>query len=77
MSFAQVLAPAIGVASKALGECQLQPPDRREPQQVQALPATAALYMKDGKALPAGTLLRNPIWPRLTANWPAAASRLL
>jgi gamma-glutamyltranspeptidase/glutathione hydrolase len=39
-------------------------------------PATAALYMKDGKALPAGTLLRNPIWPRLTANWPAAASRL-
>ncbi|MGB9991398.1 gamma-glutamyltransferase [Pseudoduganella rhizocola] len=61
MNFRQVLAPAIKVASEGfrinanfahlidgnIGKFQL-------------FPATAALYLKDGKSLPAGTLLRNP-----------------
>ncbi|WP_338770849.1 gamma-glutamyltransferase [Massilia sp. METH4] len=61
MSFKQVLAPAIDVASKGfpvndnfsrlVGE---------NTEKFRRFPATAALYLKDGKALPAGARLKNP-----------------
>jgi gamma-glutamyltranspeptidase/glutathione hydrolase len=61
MSFKQVLAPAIDVASKGF----VVEPNFKElvdlnVQKFASFPATAALYLREGKALPAGTLLRNP-----------------
>ncbi|WP_348699253.1 gamma-glutamyltransferase [Duganella fentianensis] len=61
MSFAQVLAPAIGVASKGFTvNANFSHLIDENLNKFKLFPATAALYMKDGKALPAGTLLRNP-----------------
>src|SRR5574343_589833 len=61
MSFAQVLAPAIGVASKGFTvNANFSHLIDENLNKFKLFPATAALYLKDGKALPAGTLLRNP-----------------
>jgi gamma-glutamyltranspeptidase/glutathione hydrolase len=61
MSFKQVLAPAIKVAQDGFRLNDNFVALVKENEKKFALfPATAALYMKDGKALPAGTLLRNP-----------------
>jgi gamma-glutamyltranspeptidase/glutathione hydrolase len=61
MSFKQVLAPAIGVATHGfrVGETfhRLIAENERK---FQLFTTTSALYLKDGKAVPAGTLLRNP-----------------
>lgn len=61
MSFKQVLAPAIGVASKGfkVSETMNQMIAQNE-RKFQQFTSTSALYLKDGKALPVGTLLRNP-----------------
>ena len=61
MSFKQVLAPAIRVASDGFRVNQNFSGLVKESEKKFALfPATAALYMKNGKPLPPGTLLRNP-----------------
>jgi gamma-glutamyltranspeptidase/glutathione hydrolase len=61
MSFKQVLAPAIEVASKGF---RVNDNFSRLVQENEAkfsrFPATAALYLKNSKAIPAGTTLRNP-----------------
>jgi len=61
MSFKQVLAPAIAVATEGF---PVSPTFSGlivgNEHKFSLFPATAALYLKDGKALPAGTLLRNP-----------------
>jgi gamma-glutamyltranspeptidase/glutathione hydrolase len=61
MSFKQVLAPAIGVATHGfrVGETfhRLIAENERK---FQLFTTSSALYLKDGKAVPAGTLLRNP-----------------
>ena len=61
MSFKQVLAPAIGVATKGFpinGTFhQLATENERK---FQLFSSASALYLKDGKALPVGTLLKNP-----------------
>ncbi|TFW19757.1 gamma-glutamyltransferase [Massilia arenosa] len=61
MSFKQVLAPAIDVASKGF---TVTPTFSRLVQMNEpkfaAFPDTAKLYLRDGKALPAGSVLRNP-----------------
>ena len=61
MSFSQVLAPAIRVASNGFRLNDNFVALARENEKKFALfPATAARYLKHGKALPSGTLLRNP-----------------
>lgn len=61
MSFKQVLAPAIEVASKGF---KVNDNFNHLVQENEAkfamFPATAALYLRNGKAIPAGTMLRNP-----------------
>ncbi|MEN3275539.1 MAG: gamma-glutamyltranspeptidase / glutathione hydrolase [Massilia sp.] len=61
MQFKQVLAPAIDVATKGfkLNENFFHLSQENE-RKFQQFSTTRALYLKDGKALPAGTLLRNP-----------------
>jgi gamma-glutamyltranspeptidase/glutathione hydrolase len=61
MQFKQVLAPAIDVATKGfkLNENLFHLSQENE-RKFQQFSTTRALYLKDGKALPAGTLLRNP-----------------
>jgi gamma-glutamyltranspeptidase/glutathione hydrolase len=61
MSFRQVLAPAIKVAQDGFRVNDNFVALVRENEKKFALfPETAARYLRDGKALPAGTLLRNP-----------------
>jgi len=61
MSFRQVLAPAIKVASDGFrikdNFSQLAADNEKK---FRRFPATAALYLRNGKAIPAGTLMRNP-----------------
>ncbi|MES2017789.1 MAG: gamma-glutamyltransferase [Pseudomonadota bacterium] len=61
MSFKQVLAPAIGVARKGFPVSEtfhhLTVENERK---FQNFTSTSALYLKDGKALAVGTLLKNP-----------------
>ncbi|WP_343730105.1 gamma-glutamyltransferase [Duganella sp.] len=61
MSFKQVLAPAIRVATQGF---KVNDNFSRLVQGNEAkfakFPATAALYLRNGKAIPAGTMLRNP-----------------
>jgi gamma-glutamyltranspeptidase/glutathione hydrolase len=61
MSFKQVLAPAIGVATKGFPVSptfnKLVTENERKFQQFST---TSRLYLKNGKALPAGTILKNP-----------------
>jgi gamma-glutamyltranspeptidase/glutathione hydrolase len=61
MSFRQVLAPAIEVASKGfpVSETFHQIIVRNE-RKFQQFSSTSALYLKDGKALPTGTFIKNP-----------------
>ncbi len=61
MSFRQVLAPAIGTASKGFvvtGPFQRWAALNEE--KFRMFPDSAALYLRNGKAIPAGSLLRNP-----------------
>lgn len=61
MSFRQVLAPAIDVASKGFKVSDTFSHLVQGNEAKFALfPATAALYLKNGKAIPAGATLRNP-----------------
>ncbi len=61
MSFKQVLAPAIDVASKGFKVSDTFSHLVQGNEAKFALfPATAALYLKNGKAIPAGATLRNP-----------------
>jgi len=61
MSFRQVLEPAIAVASKGFPITEtfsrLTTENERK---FRLFSSTSALYLKDGKALPAGTVLKNP-----------------
>jgi gamma-glutamyltranspeptidase/glutathione hydrolase len=61
MSFKQVLAPAIAVASKGfpISETFHHLTVRNE-RKFRLFTSTSALYLKHGKALPVGTLLKNP-----------------
>jgi gamma-glutamyltranspeptidase/glutathione hydrolase len=61
MSFKQVLAPAISVATKGfrVNETFFQLTTENE-SKFRTFTTTTALYLKDGKAQPIGTLLRNP-----------------
>ncbi len=61
MSFRQVLAPAIAVADKGFTvNANFAHLVDQNTAKFSRFPATAALYLRDGKAIPAGTLLRNP-----------------
>jgi gamma-glutamyltranspeptidase/glutathione hydrolase len=61
MSFKQVLAPAISVAEQGFKVSEIFNHLTRENEsKFQRFSSTSALYLKDGKALPVGTLLRNP-----------------
>jgi gamma-glutamyltranspeptidase/glutathione hydrolase len=61
MSFKQVLAPAIDVASKGFKVSDnFSHLIEGNEAKFAMFPATAALYLKNGKALPAGSTLRNP-----------------
>jgi gamma-glutamyltranspeptidase/glutathione hydrolase len=61
MSFRQVLAPAITVAEKGFNVSEIFNHLTRENEsKFQRFSSTSALYLKDGKALRVGTLLRNP-----------------
>ena len=61
MSFEQVLAPAISVAEQGfIVDANFSGLVARNEGKFRRFPATAALYLRDGKALPAGTTLRNP-----------------
>ena len=61
MSFKQVLAPAIKVASDGFRvNANFSHLVQGNEQKFSLYPATAALYLRNGKAIPAGTLLRNP-----------------
>jgi gamma-glutamyltranspeptidase/glutathione hydrolase len=61
MSFKQVLAPAIAVASDGFKvNDNFSHLLEGNVAKFSKFPATAALYLKNGKALPAGTTLRNP-----------------
>ena len=61
MNFRQVLAPAIDVATKGFTVSEIFSHLTRENERkFQQFGTTSALYLRDGKALPAGTLLRNP-----------------
>jgi len=61
MSFEQVLAPAISVAEQGFTvDANFSSLVARNEGKFRRFPATAALYLREGKALPAGTTLRNP-----------------
>ncbi|MBA4094522.1 MAG: gamma-glutamyltransferase, partial [Candidatus Accumulibacter sp.] len=61
MNFRQVLAPAIDVANKGFKVTEIfSHLSRENERKFQQFGSTGALYLKDGKALPPGTLLRNP-----------------
>ncbi len=61
MSFKQVLAPAIAVASDGFKvNDNFSHLVEGNVAKFSKFPATAALYLRDGKAIPAGTTLRNP-----------------
>lgn len=61
MSFKQVLAPAIKVAQDGFRiNDNFVALVKENEKKFAMFPATAAQYLKDGKPLPAGTLLRNP-----------------
>ncbi|WP_426104056.1 gamma-glutamyltransferase [Massilia sp. TSP1-1-2] len=61
MSFRQVLAPAIGVANKGFAVSEtFNHLTRENERKFQLFTSTSALYLKNGKALPVGTLLKNP-----------------
>ncbi|MES3022322.1 MAG: gamma-glutamyltransferase [Pseudomonadota bacterium] len=61
MSFKQVLAPAIGVAGKGIVvNDNFHRLAARSEKKFALFTSSSALYLKDGKALPVGTLLRNP-----------------
>jgi gamma-glutamyltranspeptidase/glutathione hydrolase len=61
MQFRQVLAPAIDVATKGFTVSDTFSRLTRENEgKFQQFGSTSALYLRDGKAVPAGTLLRNP-----------------
>ena len=61
MNFRQVLAPAIDVANKGFKVSDnFFHLARGNERKFQRFSSTSALYLKDGKTLPAGTLLRNP-----------------
>ncbi|CAN4277376.1 gamma-glutamyltransferase [Pseudoxanthomonas sp. LjRoot125] len=61
MSFEQVLAPAISVAEQGfLVDANFSALVARNEGKFNRFPATAALYLRNGKALPTGTTLRNP-----------------
>jgi gamma-glutamyltranspeptidase/glutathione hydrolase len=61
MSFRQVLAPAIKVAADGFRvNATFSGLAADNEQKFKLFPATAALYLRNGKAIPAGTLLRNP-----------------
>ncbi|MCE3603420.1 gamma-glutamyltransferase [Massilia sp. P8910] len=61
MSFKQVLAPAIGVATKGFAVSENFHRMSAENQKKFSLfGSSSALYLKDGKPLPVGTLLKNP-----------------
>jgi len=61
MSFKQVLAPAIAVADKGFPVTGIfNQLVRENERKFQRFASTSALYLKDGKALPVGTTIRNP-----------------
>ena len=61
MSFEQVLAPAISVAEQGfVVDANFSGLVARNESKFNRFPATAALYLRNGKALPAGVTLRNP-----------------
>jgi gamma-glutamyltranspeptidase / glutathione hydrolase len=61
MSFEQVLAPAINVAERGFRvDANFSALVARNEGKFARFPATAALYLRNGKAIPAGTSLRNP-----------------
>lgn len=60
MSFEQVLAPAISVAEQGFTvDANFSSLVARNEGKFRRFPATAALYLREGKAVPAGTTLRN------------------
>jgi gamma-glutamyltranspeptidase/glutathione hydrolase len=61
MSFKDVLAPAIDVAARGfMVGANFSRLVEENTEKFRRFPATAALYLKDGKALPPGTQLKNP-----------------
>jgi gamma-glutamyltranspeptidase/glutathione hydrolase len=61
MSLKQVLSPAIQVATDGFRvNANFSQLAAGNEQKFRLFPATAALYLRDGKAIPAGSLLRNP-----------------
>ncbi len=61
MSFRQVLAPAIGVATRGFPVTEtFNRLTQENERKFQLFSSTSALYLKNGKALPVGTLLKNP-----------------
>ena len=61
MSFKQVLAPAIAVARKGFAVNQtFNHLTTENEKKFRLFSSTSALYLKNGKALPVGTLLKNP-----------------
>lgn len=61
MTFRQVLAPAIGVASKGFPVSEtFNRMTTENERKFQLFSSTSALYLHNGKALPVGTLLKNP-----------------
>ncbi|MBZ2208852.1 gamma-glutamyltransferase [Massilia soli] len=61
MSFKEVLQPAIGVASKGFPvSATFAHLTAQNEAKFRRFASTSALYLKDGKALPVGTVLKNP-----------------
>jgi len=61
MSLTQVLAPAITVAEEGFTvDANFSSLVSQNERKFNRFPATAALYLRNGKAIPAGTVLRNP-----------------
>jgi gamma-glutamyltranspeptidase/glutathione hydrolase len=61
MSLAQVLAPAITVAEEGFTvDANFLSLVQQNERKFNRFPAAAALYLRDGKAIPSGTVLRNP-----------------
>lgn len=61
MSFKQVLAPAIDVAKSGFTVSDnFRHMTVQNEKKFQAFTSTSALYLKDGKALPVGTVIKNP-----------------
>ena len=61
MSFKQVLAPAIGVAEKGFTVTGIFNQLVKENEgKFQRFSSTSALYLRDGKAIPVGAMIRNP-----------------